>query len=331
MISAHNPIWLGRDPDRCHTLALTGKGQAMAARIGSPHVILAAFAAVVLWGASSVATKFAVTTLSPLLVALLRTSLAGAAALPLVLALRLPPPREAGHRRGVALLAISGFVAFPVLFSLGQALTSAVHGAMLLAVLPVATGAIALGWDRRWPSFKWWLGCGIAVAGEVVLALGRPSPGGAASSLAGNALVLLSVLFGALGNVTGGRLQQAGYPAKAATLWSAVFATVLLCPVWAWAVSDVPWQHVTPAAWAGVVYLAFGVTILGYTLWYWALGRGGIARVGLLQFLQPVSGVFLAWLLLDERLTGSALLAAAIILLGVGIATRRTPRLREYG
>lgn len=310
---------------------VTGRDQAMAARIGSPQVILTALAAVVLWGASSVATKFATTTLPPLLVALLRTSLAGAAALPLVLALRLPPPRETGHRRSVAILAVSGFVAFPVLFSWGQALTSAVHGAMLLAVLPVATGAIALGWDRRWPSAQWWIGCSVAVAGEAVLALGRPSPGGAVGSLAGDALVLLSVLFGALGNVAGGRLQQAGYPAKAATLWSAMFATVLLCPALPWAASGMPWQRVTPAAWAGVVYLALGVTILGYTLWYWALGRGGIARVGLLQFLQPVSGVVLAWLLLGERLTGPALLAAAIILLGVGIATQRTPRPREHG
>ena len=303
----------------------------MAARVGFPWIVLAALAAVVLWGASSVATKLAVATLLPLLVALLRTALAGAVALPLVLVLRLPPPREAGHRLGVALLAISGFIAFPVLFSLGQALTSAVHGAMLLAVLPVATGAIASGWDRRWPSFRWWLGCSIAVAGEAVLALGRPGAGGAAGSLAGDALVLLSVLFGALGNVAGGRLQQAGYPARAATLWSATFATLVLCPALPWAVSDVPWQHVGSAAWAGVIYLALGVTILGYALWYWALGHGGIARVGLLQFLQPVSGVLLAWLLLGERLTGSALLAAAIILLGVGIATRQTPRTREQG
>lgn len=331
MISARNPIWLGRDPNRCHTLATTGREQAMAARVGSPWIVLAALAAVVLWGASSVATKLAVATLPPLLVALLRTSLAGAAALPLVLALRLPPPREAAHRRGMALLALSGFVAFPVLFFLGQALTSAVHGAMLLAALPVATGALASGWDRRWPSARWWLGCGIAVAGEAVLALGRPSPGGAAGSLAGDALVLLSVVFGALGNVAGRRLQQAGYPARAATLWSAVLATVLLCPALPWVVSGVPWQHVGSAAWGGVAYLALGVTILGYTLWYWALGRGGIARVGLLQFLQPVSGVLLAWLLLGERLTGSALLAAAIILLGVGIATQQTPRPPEHG
>jgi len=54
----------------------------------------------------------------------------------------------------------------------------------------------------------------------------------------------------------------------------------------------------------------------------WALGKGGIARIGLLQFLQPVSGVLLAWLLLGEPVSASLPAATALILLGVWIATR---------
>jgi drug/metabolite transporter (DMT)-like permease len=53
-----------------------------------------------------------------------------------------------------------------------------------------------------------------------------------------------------------------------------------------------------------------------------ALGSGGIARVGLLQFLQPVSGVVLAWILLDENLTPVFMLASGIILSGVWLALR---------
>ncbi len=292
----------------------------MSVRSRSLQITCAALAAVALWGASSVATKFAITGLPPLAVAMLRTVLAGAVALPLAIALRLPPPRRTTDRWSIALLAVAGFLAFPVLFSLGLNLTSAVHGAMILAMLPVATGAFALMWDRRRPSRAWLSGCAIAVVGEAVLVLGRERAGGATAGVAGDALVLLSILFGALGNVTGGRLQQAGYPARAATLWAAVLATALLCPILPWIAPEVAWHLAMPAAWAGVAYLAFGVTILGYALWYWALGQGGIARVGLLQFLQPVSGVLLAWALLGERLTGTLLLAMALVLLGVGVA-----------
>ena len=57
-------------------------------------------------------------------------------------------------------------------------------------------------------------------------------------------------------------------------------------------------------------------------LWYWALGKGGIARVGLIQFLQPVSGVILAGLLLGEQITLSFALASAVVLFGVWLAIR---------
>ena len=76
------------------------------------------------------------------------------------------------------------------------------------------------------------------------------------------------------------------------------------------------------SAWSAVAYLAVVVTILGYVLWYWALGRGGIARVGLIQFLQPLSGIVLAAVLLHEAVSLSFLLASALVLLGVWLAMK---------
>jgi len=291
-------------------------------------VIAAALVAVILWGSSSVATKVALVAFPSLAVAVLRTALGGLAALPLLLALRLPLPNDGGRWRLLAVSSSCGFLAFPALFSAGMQSTSAVHGAMLLALLPIATGAIALAWERRWPHRFWWLGCAVAVAGEAVLILSRQGPGDSRGGLFGDALVLLSVLFGAAGNVAGGRLQQAGYPAKATTLWSVTLATAVLVPALPWLLSGVAWGQATAWAWGGVIYLAVGVTILGYGLWYWALGKGGIARIGLLQFLQPVSGVLLAWLLLGEPVSASLPAATALILLGVWIATRTSLRFR---
>jgi len=103
---------------------------------------------------------------------------------------------------------------------------------------------------------------------------------------------------------------------------------VVLAPALPWLLSGVAWEQATAWAWGGVIYLAVGATILGYGLWYWALGKGGIARVGLLQFLQPVSGVLLAWLLLREPVSASLPAATALILLGVWVATRTSLRFR---
>src|SRR5215475_13697806 len=90
----------------------------------------------IIWGATPVATRLAVADLDPLHVGLLRTVFAGALALPIALALRQPLPK--GGRSFLLLIvsAVSGFILFPLLYSVGQRYTSAMHGGMILAAMP---------------------------------------------------------------------------------------------------------------------------------------------------------------------------------------------------
>jgi len=55
---------------------------------------------------------------------------------------------------------------------------------------------------------------------------------------------------------------------------------------------------------------------------YSALGTGGIARVSLFQFLQPISGIILVWLILAEGISLIFMLASSIIMVGVILAFR---------
>ena len=71
-----------------------------------------------------------------------------------------------------------------------------------------------------------------------------------------------------------------------------------------------------------MVFLAVVTSILGYVGWYWALARGGIERIAPLQFLLPVSGLALAALMLDERLTVPLAIGAVLVIGGVTIARR---------
>lgn len=106
----------------------------------------------------------------------------------------------------------------------------------------------------------------------------------------------------------------------ATTFWGAGLAVLVLLPLAPFVMGDTVVSEVSAGAWMGVLYLAVGVTIVGYIMWYWALGRGGIARLGLTQFLMPVSGVILAWLLLGERFGLGFVIAAGLVLIGVWIA-----------
>ncbi|MGI9303917.1 MAG: DMT family transporter [Gammaproteobacteria bacterium] len=283
-------------------------------------IYLIALLAVVIWGASPVATKVAVIDLPPLAVALLRTVVGGVVALGLALSFRLPLPDTKDKRLLLALSAGCGFIGFPVLFSVGVQLTSANHASIILAALPIFTAAIAFAWDRRWPRRLWWLGVAVAMIGESVLIAGKEPSSNQIASLSGDLVVLAGNVFASLGYVAGARLQQAGYPSTCTTFWGAGLAAVVLLPLAPFVMSDVAVSQVSVNAWLGVLYLSIGVTIIGYVMWYWALGKGGIARLGLVQFLQPVSGVILAGIVLGERVGPTLIVAAVLVLVGVWIA-----------
>ncbi|MBI3707805.1 MAG: DMT family transporter [Proteobacteria bacterium] len=294
----------------------------------TPSVILAALATVILWGGSPVGTKFAVAELSPLAVAAARTCIGGTIAAILAWSLRIPLPATASQRILLLTSSVGGFIGFPFLFTIGMSTTTAIHGAMILAFLPVTTGAIAHLWDRRWPERRWWLGCMIAVTGEMVLILGRSAAVAGHADLTGDLIIVLSTLFASMGYVAGGRLKQRDYPSQGTTYWGVTLASILLLPTLPFLYRGIDIKALSFPTWAALIYLAVGVTVVGYIGWYWALGRGGIENVGVLQFLQPVSGIVLAYFLLGEPLSAGLAVATALILGGIYVATRVAGRRR---
>ncbi len=285
-------------------------------------VLVAAYGAVALWGATPVATKVAVAELDPLAVGLLRTLLAGVVALPLILFGRVALPRSGRGRADLAVSALGGFAVFPLLFSYGIQLTTAGHGALLLGILPVSTGLIAALLERRLPGGRWWLGCTIAIAGTALLVGARFDVSLEAGSLRGDLLVLASAVAASAGYVTGARAaRETG--SWAVTLWGLVLGSLVLLPVLPFVFGAGDLAAAGARAWGAVVYMALLSSILAYAAWYWALGQGGIGRTGLAQFAQPLVGVVLAVALLGEAVTWPMAAAAAAILAGVALARGR--------
>lgn len=279
-------------------------------------VLAAALLAVGLWGATPLVTKLAVGELTPLTVALLRTVLAATLALPVILLARLAPPRGLRPTLLLGISALCGFVLFPLIFTFGQARTSAGHGALILAILPVLTGSIAALLERRLPVGRWWIGVVLAALGTWLLIGQRHDLAGGGATLAGDLLVLASALAASLGYVTGALAQRA-LGTWRVTFWGLAFGGLLLLPLLPFA----SWPAAaSPIAWGSVLYLAGLSSILAYAAWYWALGQGEIARTGVIQFAQPVIGVVLAVIILQESLSPEMLIAAAAILLGVAVA-----------
>jgi drug/metabolite transporter (DMT)-like permease len=277
-----------------------------------------ALAAVVIWAASPAVTKLAVGGLDGLAVGVLRTLLAALVALPMILIAGLRPPRSASGRAFLAVSAISGFVVFPTVFSLGIARTSAGHGALLLAVLPLLTGFIAALLERRRLSGRWWLGAAIALFGAYLLVDARFGLAGGGATVTGDLMVLLSCIFASAGYVCGARAAREANT-WAVTLWGLLLGALFLLPVLPWAVPLAPLLNGDAVMWSALLYLSVVVSIVGYAAWYRALALDDIGRTGLFQFTQPIFSVVIAVLLLGETVTWSMAVAGLVILVGVGL------------
>ncbi|MDH3939344.1 MAG: DMT family transporter, partial [candidate division Zixibacteria bacterium] len=73
-------------------------------------------------------------------------------------------------------------------------------------------------------------------------------------------------------------------------------------------------------AWAAVVYMAVGLSLVVYVLWYWVLKYMEASRIAIFHNVQPVLATLIAALWLGEQLTGTFLVGGLIVLTGVLIA-----------
>ncbi len=71
-----------------------------------------------------------------------------------------------------------------------------------------------------------------------------------------------------------------------------------------------------------LAFLVLFVTIVGYALWFYALGEAGAAAVAPLQFLQPVVGIIVAVSFLGEALSLNIVISAGLIIFGVWLTRR---------
>ncbi len=285
-------------------------------------VIGVAMTAMVIWGGSPVVTKLGVDEIDPLVIGILRTLLAAVITAPLAVLMGAARPRTSAQFLLLFVSSLGGFVGFPLLFSIGIGATSAAHGALVLASLPVLTGLFVALAERRRPAPRWWLGSAIAMTGEIVLIGFRFGFEDGHASVTGDLIVFASCASASLGYVAGGRLARS-IGAWPTTLWGISAGGLMLAPLLPFVLSRVVWPSVGPAGIFAVAYLVLFSSILAYVAWYWALARGDMARVGALQFTQPMVGVALAAVVLSEPITPPLALAAAGILLGVWIIQRK--------
>ncbi len=285
---------------------------------------VAGICALLLWSGTPIANKIAVRTMDAGSAGILRSLLAGLCALLLALLLRLPFPKS-GHER--KLLFVSGFTSFalwPMLLSLGIGRTTAGHAGLLLALIPIFTVIIAALVDRKPPNRKWWIGAALAFGGSIGLMVGRGQTidGIDGASLIGDLIIVAGTMTCAVGYVAGGKLSPR-LGTYATTFWGLAVALVLLVPAFFLLQDRTDWSAVPRGGWLAIGWMSFFSSLAGYGLWFFALGRGGIGRIGSLQLAMPVVTLSAAVLVLGEPVSGKLLFSGAAVVTGTFFAQRQ--------
>ena len=115
------------------------------------------------------------------------------------------------------------------------------------------------------------------------------------------------------------------------TAWVSVFAFPQLFVI-SFLTEDNHWQYVQNAdqvVWLTVLYLAFIMTALGYSLWYRLIAKYSINVVMPFILLVPFSTVISAVLLLDEALSPYVLIGGLTTIAGVMLITFRDSPFRR--
>jgi drug/metabolite transporter (DMT)-like permease len=303
----------------------------MSASSALPNFV--AFIAIIVWGATPAATQIAVTEIDSATVGMLRTVIAAVILLPSALLLRLPRPKDREGWIALCVSALAGFVLYTLLFTVGVKLTSTTHAALILTASPIFTGFIGFIVERKWPKWLWWLGAIIALVGEAILIGCRDSSAiRDAATLEGDLLVLASAVFSSAGFVAGGHLSSK-IGTQATTAWGISLAGIVLLPVLlsSFNLSQVVITGSNSHSWLAVIYLAVFTSIIGYSAWYWALDKGGIARISPIQFTQPIVSLILAVSLLSETITIPTVIALVTIIFGVVLTRKAVAQMEQRG
>ncbi len=265
------------------------------------------------------ATRAAVAHLDPWFVASGRALLAATVAAAVLLATRQKLPTRAQFR-SLALSSLGVVFGFPFFVTWAMQHVPATHGAVVLALLPLATAAAGALVAHERPSRGFWA---VGILGSLVV-IGFALRHGGGTLEAADLALLAAIVSAALGYAIGAR-ASATLGGWQTISWSLVICIPLLVPL-ALAFAPRATTGIPASAWAGFFYLALVSQYLGFFAWYHGLALGGIARVGQVQLLQPFMTLAASALLIGEALHADEIFFAAVVVALVALGRRMPVR-----
>jgi drug/metabolite transporter (DMT)-like permease len=231
----------------------------------------------------------------------------------------------------VFLESLLGNFLFSICMLYGVSMTSAVSAGVIMAAIPAAVALMSWFFLRERIGLRVWAAIACAAFGIALFSLsksahptlsatGQATDVTPANAFWGNLLVLGAVLCEAAYAVIGKKLTGTLSPKRITALIN-LWGFVLMTPLGLYAAWGFNFAAVTSGTWLLLIFYALAASV--WTVWLWMTGLKTVpaARAGVFTVMLPISAAAVGVGVLGETLQGLQLLAFAICLAGVVLAT----------
>jgi drug/metabolite transporter (DMT)-like permease len=279
--------------------------------------ILSLIFAMFIWASSFVALKSAMNDLGPFTVIFFRMLIASLCFLYFIKGF-LKYDFSKKDIKFILLLALFEPCLYFIFESKALQLTSASQAGMITSLMPIITAMVAGYFLKEIISKQMIFGSLIAMGGAIWLSLQGTSSIDAPNPLLGNFLEFLAMLCAAFYTVTVRYLSDR-YSALFITAIQVFIGTVFFIPLFLYEYINIG-LNMTVESFLWVAYLGVVVTLGGYGLYNYALTKIEASKASIFIYLIPVFTLFLAYFMLNEKLSSLEFIACFIILFGVFIS-----------
>jgi len=218
-------------------------------------------------------------------------------------------------------LGLFGIVGMSVFLFAGQRTTTAINSSMIMQLNPIMimVGGLFIGEKI---SARQVVGICMSLIGcfLVVNIISGKGFAYSAENMKGDFLVLLSAGCWAFYSVFGKNVvkRTGGY---AATTWAMVFGALeLLVLVGVISFFNLNYDYKLPVSagqWSVIIYLGVFPTAVAFFAWYEAMDKIDLSLLSVMQYLTPVFTIFMAFLMLGEKISALNALGILLVLTGV--------------
>ncbi len=283
----------------------------------------------VVWGSTYLAIRITVETLPPLLTAGVRFLVAGSIVLGII---RWRKGRDAIRLTRAELLSCC---------LIGGGLLMGGNGLVVLAEQEVPSSLAALLiaavplWVVLWRTVTGdrvqggtLIGVAVGFVGVAILVLPGDRPNGA--SLMGLGMVILASLIWATSSFMSPRVQLPRDPFLSTGVqmlfgagWLFFFGLI------GGEASGIDVSTFSTRSILALVYLVVFGSLFAFTAYVWLLQNAPISKVATYAYVNPVIAIFLGWAVLSERLTGSMMIGATVIVTAVAFIVTKEGRAKR--